>query len=150
MLDYVVRCIPGTYFYLITESLCLLTVFLQFPLPQTPSSGDHKSDLFFGTFVDLQHYISSCSVSAIRVVSSAYLRLLIFLPAILIPTCDSSSVAFHMMHAAAAAKSLQSCLTLCDPVDCSPPGSSVHGIHQARMLEWVAISFSRGSSQPRN
>ena len=36
----------------------------------------------------------------------------------------------------------QSCLTLCDPVDCSPPGSSVHGILQARILEWVAISFS--------
>ena len=40
----------------------------------------------------------------------------------------------------------QSCPTLCDPVDCSPPGSSVHGILQARILEWVAISFSRGSS----
>ena len=38
----------------------------------------------------------------------------------------------------------QSCPTLCDPVDCSPPGSSVHGILQARILEWVAISFSRG------
>ena len=38
----------------------------------------------------------------------------------------------------------QSCLTLWDPVDCSPPGSSVHGILQARILEWVAISFSRG------
>ena len=45
-------------------------------------------------------------------------------------------------------KSAQSCLTLCDPVDCSPPGSSVHGILQARILEWVAISFSRVSSQP--
>ena len=44
--------------------------------------------------------------------------------------------------AAAAAKSLQSCLTLCDPIDGSPPGSSVHGILQARILEWVAISFS--------
>ena len=43
-----------------------------------------------------------------------------------------------------------SCLTLCSPVDCSPPGSSVHGILQARILEWVAISFSRGSSQPRD
>ena len=43
-----------------------------------------------------------------------------------------------------------SCLTLCDPVDCSPPGSSVHGIFQARILEWVAISFSRGSSWPRD
>ena len=42
----------------------------------------------------------------------------------------------------------QSCPTLCDPVDSSPPGSSVHGILQARILEWVAISFSRGSSQP--
>ena len=41
-----------------------------------------------------------------------------------------------------------SCPTLCDPMDCSPPGSSVLGILQARILEWVAISFSRGSSQP--
>ena len=44
----------------------------------------------------------------------------------------------------------QSCPTLCNPMDCSPPGSSVHGIFQARILEWVAISFSRGSSQPRD
>ena len=40
----------------------------------------------------------------------------------------------------------QSCWTLCDPMDCSLPGSSIHGIFQARILEWVAISFSRGSS----
>ena len=44
----------------------------------------------------------------------------------------------------------QLCLTLCDPLDCSPPGSSVHGILQTRILQWVAISFSRGSSRPRN
>ena len=44
----------------------------------------------------------------------------------------------------------QSCLTLFDPMDRSSPGSSVHGIFQARVLEWVAISFSRGSSQPRD
>ena len=37
------------------------------------------------------------------------------------------------------------CLTLCNPMDCSPPGSSVHGISQARILEWVSIPFSRGS-----
>ena len=48
------------------------------------------------------------------------------------------------------AKPLQSGLTLCDPVDCSPPGSSVHGILQERMLEWVASSCSRGSSRPRD
>ena len=47
-------------------------------------------------------------------------------------------------------KVTQSCLTLCDPMDCSTPGSSVHVILQARILEWVAILFSRGSSQPRN
>ena len=45
-------------------------------------------------------------------------------------------------HAAAAAKSLQSCPTLCDPIDGSPPRSPVPGILQARTLEWVAISFS--------
>ena len=46
------------------------------------------------------------------------------------------------------AESLQSCLTLCDTVDCSPPGYSVHGILQAGILEWVAIAFSRRSSPP--
>ena len=44
----------------------------------------------------------------------------------------------------------QSCLTLCDPVGCRSPGSSIHGISQARILEWVAISFSQGSSLPRD
>ena len=44
----------------------------------------------------------------------------------------------------------QLCLTLCDPKECSLPGSSIHGIFQAKVLEWVAIAFSRGSSQPRD
>ena len=44
----------------------------------------------------------------------------------------------------------QWCLTLCDPMDCSLPGSSIHGIFQARILQWVAISFSKRSSQPRD
>ena len=44
----------------------------------------------------------------------------------------------------------QSCLTLCDPTDCSLPGSSVHGILEAGILEWVAMPFSRESSQPRD
>ena len=64
-------------------------------------------------------------------VSSAYLKLLIFLLAIL-----------TYFIAAAAAKSLQLCPTLCDPIDGSPRGSSVPGILQTRILEWVAISFS--------
>ena len=47
-------------------------------------------------------------------------------------------------------KFAQSCPTLCDPIDCSLPGFSVHGIFQARVLDWFAISFSRGSSQSRD
>ena len=52
----------------------------------------------------------------------------------------------YNMHA----KSLQSCLTLCDPMDCSQPDSCVHGILWVRILEWIAISYSRGSSQPKD
>ena len=48
------------------------------------------------------------------------------------------------------AKSLQLCLTLCDPTHCSPPGSSVHGILQTRVLGWVAMPSSRGSCRPRD
>ena len=59
---------------------------------------------------------------------------------------DNKSVSKLCMHA----KLLQSCPTLCDPMDCSPPGSSVHEIVQARILEWVAIPSSRGSSQSRD
>ena len=47
-------------------------------------------------------------------------------------------------------KVAQSHPTLCGPMNCSPPGSSVHGILQARILEWGAVPFSRGSSQPRD
>ena len=58
----------------------------------------------------------------------------LFLPRV---TCSTAAAA-----AAAAAKSLQSCLTLCDPIDSRPPGSAIPGILQARTLQWVAISFS--------
>ena len=65
--------------------------------------------------------------------------------------CSSTSqfYSLHMLHACCVyAKSLQLCPTLCDPLDCSPSGSSAHGILQARILEWVAMPSSRGSSQP--
>ena len=62
------------------------------------------------------------------------------------PSVESVCVRAWALHA----QSLQSCPTLCDPMDCSPPGSSVHEILQARILEWVVISFSRGSSWPRD
>ena len=51
-------------------------------------------------------------------------------------------------HVCVCAQLLQLCLTLCDRMDCSPPGSSVHGIPQARILEWVAISSSRDIPNP--
>ena len=57
-------------------------------------------------------------------------------------TCGSLKSFLYYLVAAAAAKSLQSCPTLCDPIDGSPPGSPIPGILQARTLEWVAISFS--------
>ena len=53
-------------------------------------------------------------------------------------------------HVYVLAKSLQLCPTLCDPIDYSPPGFSVHGILQERILEWVAMPSSRESSRPRN
>jgi len=62
-----------------------------------------------------------------------------------VPSAQGGSWCSHWVSEVA-----QSCPTLCDPVDCRLPGFSVHGILQARILEWVTISFSRGSSQPRD
>ena len=59
-------------------------------------------------------------------------------------------VYIHMWCVCALCSFMKLCLTLCNPMDCSPPGSSVHGIFQVRILKWVAISFSRGSSCPRD
>ena len=56
----------------------------------------------------------------------------------------------NKLHFESESEVAQSCPTLCDPMDCSLPGASVHGIFQAIVLEWIAISFSRGSSQPRD
>ena len=92
----------------------------------------------------------------------------------LVPVFHSSSVGcilhlllqpFHFLHIVCSMKQgqyvlalsgvsevlvVQSCPMLCDPMDCSTPGSSVHGILQARTLEWLPIPFSRGPSQPRD
>ena len=68
--------------------------------------------------------------------------------------CKNTGVGCHLLPQCMKMKSksevAQSCPTLCDPMDCSLPGSSVHGIFQAVILEWIAISFSRGSSQLRD
>ena len=62
---------------------------------------------------------------------------------------DHQEVPFNSYQPTTATMSLQLCMTFCNPIDCSPPGSSDHRILQARILEWVAISSSRGSSWPR-
>ena len=64
--------------------------------------------------------------------------------------CDLYGSASQRAECAVLCLVTQSCLTLCNPMDNSPPGSSVHGIFQARILEWVVMSSSRGSSQPRD
>ena len=66
----------------------------------------------------------------------------------LIPRKFLSSCLSHALIIMPVSKVAQLCPTHCDPMDCSLPGSSIHGIFQVRVLEWVAISFSRGSSQP--
>ena len=62
----------------------------------------------------------------------------------------SPSISHEVMKVKSESEVAQSCPTLRDPMDCSLPGSSAHGIFQARVLEWAAVSFSRGSSPPRD
>ena len=127
-----------------------------------------KPNFLLSSFTFIKRPFSSSSLSAIRVVSSAYLRLLIFLLVILILYYQHNNWYFLSIHSMSKsflaffsdhynrpvgwcyycmhAKSLEFCLTLWDPMDCSLPGSSVHGIFQARILEWVAISSSSGQA----
>ena len=73
-------------------------------------------------------------------------------PGIELGSFTSAALAVRFLTATSTVRVLvaQSCLTLSDPMDCSPPGFSVHGIVQARILEWVSISLSRESSQSRD
>ena len=85
----------------------------------------------------------------------SYSELVSYTKAFFTPICSLFIILWGLcvhffLYTCMRAKSLQSCLTLCDSMDCSPPGSSVHGILQARILEWVAAPSSRGASQPRD
>ena len=98
-------------------------------------------------FENLEGYLSHGSFSTIMINAAMSLCLLVLICVtapclfrILSRSVSALSTEFHA--AATAAKSLQSCPTLCNPIDGSPPGSPVPGILQARTLEWVAISFS--------
>ena len=68
----------------------------------------------------------------------------------LLYTCPRPHLTIYLTLSEWVSEVAQSCPTPCDPMDCNPPGSSIHGILQARILGWVAISFSRESSQPRD
>ena len=82
---------------------------------------------------------------------SVYMSLLLFQFVSPSPSPNESKVqSLHRNHYCVPAEALQLGLTLCDPVDCSLIDSSVHGILQVRTPEWVAIPFSKGSSQPRD
>ena len=76
---------------------------------------------------------------------------LFFISVSLLLSCIQG-LCYHLskLHVLCCANLLLSCLTLCDPMDCSPPGFSVHGILQARILEWIAMPSSRGSPPPRD
>ena len=82
-------------------------------------------------------------LSICRVASEPADRIRPQFPCLTLCVCECVSVCVCV-------KSLQSCLTLCDPMNYRSPGSSVHGILQARILEWVAMPFSRGSNPPRD
>ena len=81
------------------------------------------------------HTKTKCVSTCTDIHRHTHLRYIIF-------RLQTPNIKENLTAAAAAAKSLQSCLTLCDPIDGSPPGSPVPGILQARTLEWLAISFS--------
>ena len=85
-----------------------------------------KPTVSLSTFTFTKSIFSISSLSAIRVVSSAYLRLLIFLPAILIPACASSRLSKPQQVILPVSSVAQSCLTLCNTMDCSKPGFPVH------------------------
>ena len=85
------------------------------------------------------------------IVSFAFISALIFKISFLLPTLGFSISSFSSCFRCESEREVaQSCPTLCNPMNCSLSSSSVHGIFQARVLDWIAISFSRGFSQPRN
>ena len=76
--------------------------------------------------------------------------LLLFFPQLFINPPQTTTLPSCISFSLSESEVAQLYPTLCDPTDCSLPGSSVHGIFQARILEWVAVSFSRGSTQPKD
>ena len=126
--------------------------FCCFPFLTSPSSDEHSVCLYDDSFTEgfcsgrRSYLCRSCNL-CVTWQSHVSGR---FLPPNMNLTVAPPTTVTCVMTSESESEVAQSCPTLCDPMDCSPPGSSVHGIFQARILEWVAISFSRGSSPPRD
>ena len=123
----------------------------QWGWPHLVTMVTYPQVIFLSNILSLLVFLPSCSLSSFVSYSLPLVTIFsIFIERELIacqmslskPLKQVSTESKNLPLAAAAAKSLQSCLTLCDPIDGSPPGSAIPGILQARTLEWVAISFS--------
>ena len=126
---------------------CFLSAFLSPHFPFSPSGTEHAASrflfcfvLFFcpGSWVELRHTMKSGGSGWGREGRGI----------VELKLCCSPAFAPNDFSPLRAKRF--GCVQSCDPTDCSPPGSSVHGVLQVRALEWIAISFSRGSSRPRD
>ena len=108
----------------------------------------HSISTFSNPFYILRSYL--CSLYSSWVIAGSCSKNVngSFIQQILSTYCVEPDTVLSFVHSGCPVTQL--CLILCDPMDCSPLGSSVHGISQARILEWVVISFFRASSQPRD
>ena len=122
-------------------------------LASSPQNYETKNICFCFCFFKYLIFIWLRQVSAAALRSSTFTADTAFSYSMqdLFAACQLSAVACGIeFHVCGCARPLQSCLTLCDPIHYSLPGPSVHEILQARILAWVAVSFFRGPSQPRN
>ena len=119
-------------------SICICPSF-----PFYPIKSYSLTTLIYRSFLEsLWLVMCFCSISGLNHKCNIHCMICCLPPISLHVYSGQRFLLSHLPHSAAAAKSLQSCPTLCDPTDSSPPGSPVPGILQARTLEWVAISFS--------
>ena len=125
---------------------CVLSHFSRVRLFATPWTVAHKAALSMGFF--RQEYWSGLPFPPPLDLLNPGIETASFaVPALQENSLPLNHEASPLCLLCVCAKLLQSCPTLCDPMDCSPQGSSVHGIFLGRILEWVAISYSKGSSQ---
>jgi len=113
-----------------------------------PSESIVANDKISSIFMSEQHsiYLHICTISSFFIHLSIYGHLFCFH---ILAVANKAAINIEVHAVLCCAKLLQPCLTLCNPMDCRPPGSSVHGMCQARILEGVAMLFSRRSSWPR-